>query len=89
MSTFGQGNGDALEARVKEIIVNELGVRPEKVTSGASLSEDLGADSLDRVELVMAFEEEFGFEIPDEDAENIVTVGDALGYLREKGASVT
>jgi acyl carrier protein len=71
--------------KVKEIIVNELGVEPEKVTAQASFVEDLGADSLDTVELVMAFEEEFGIEIPDEDAEKLQTVGDAIDYLKEKG----
>jgi acyl carrier protein len=71
--------------KVKEIIVNELGVEPEKVTPQASFVEDLGADSLDTVELVMAFEEEFGIEIPDEDAEKLQTVGDAINYLKEKG----
>jgi acyl carrier protein len=76
---------DSAEARVKEIIINELGVEPEKVTSEASFVEDLGADSLDTVELVMAFEEEFGIEIPDEDAEQLQTVGDAIRYLQEKG----
>jgi len=76
-----------IEERVKEIIVNELGVEPEKVTEDASFVEDLGADSLDRVELVMAFEEEFGIEIPDEDAEKLETVGEAIRYLKEhKGA---
>ena len=72
-----------IETRVKEIIVNELGVEPEKVTEDASFVEDLGADSLDTVELVMAFEEEFGIEIPDEDAEKLQTVGDAIRYLKE------
>jgi acyl carrier protein len=76
---------DNAEAKVKEIIINELGVEPEKVTMEASFVEDLGADSLDTVELVMAFEEEFGIEIPDEDAEKLQTVGDAVNYLREKG----
>ena len=71
------------EARVREIIINELGVEPEKVTNEASFVEDLGADSLDTVELVMAFEEEFGIDIPDEDAEQMRTVGDAIGYLKE------
>jgi len=75
------------EARVREIIVNELGVEPEKVTDEASFVEDLGADSLDTVELVMAFEEEFGIDIPDEDAEQMRTVGDAISYLRDKGSS--
>jgi acyl carrier protein len=76
---------DSAEARVKEIIINELGVEPEKVTTEASFVEDLGADSLDTVELVMAFEEEFGIEIPDEDAEQLQTEGDAIRYLQEKG----
>ena len=71
------------EAKVKEIIINELGVDPEKVTAEASFVEDLGADSLDTVELVMAFEEEFGVDIPDEDAEQMRTVGDAVSYLQE------
>ena len=73
------------EAKVKEIIINELGVEADKVTNEASFVEDLGADSLDTVELVMAFEEEFGIEIPDEDAEGLQTVGDAVKYLKEKG----
>ena len=71
------------EARVREIIINELGVEAEKVTDDASFVEDLGADSLDTVELVMAFEEEFGIDIPDEDAEQMRTVGDAIKYLNE------
>lgn len=70
-----------IEARVKDIIINELGVEAEKVTPDASFVEDLGADSLDTVELVMAFEEEFGIEIPDEDAEKMQTVGDAIEYI--------
>ncbi|MDX1578425.1 MAG: acyl carrier protein [Gemmatimonadota bacterium] len=70
--------------RVKEIIAQELGVEQEKVTEDASFVEDLGADSLDTVELVMAFEEEFGIEIPDEDAERMQTVGDAISYLESK-----
>ena len=72
------------DARVREIIINELGVEPEKVTDDASFVEDLGADSLDTVELVMAFEEEFGLDIPDEDAEKMRTVGDAVGYLNKQ-----
>jgi acyl carrier protein len=76
---------DNTESKVKEIIINELGVEPEKVTLEASFVEDLGADSLDTVELVMAFEEEFGLEIPDEDAEQLQTVGDAVKYLKDKG----
>ena len=70
--------------KVREIIANELGVEMEKVTDEASFVEDLGADSLDTVELVMAFEEEFGVEIPDEDAEQMQTVGDASRYLQDK-----
>jgi acyl carrier protein len=73
-----------IESRVRDIIVNELGVEPSKVTAEASFVEDLGADSLDTVELVMAFEEEFGIEIPDEDAEKMETVGDAMKYLEQK-----
>ncbi len=76
---------DSVESRVKEIIINELGVELEKVTKEASFVEDLGADSLDTVELVMAFEEEFGIDIPDEDAEQMRSVGDAVSYL-EKNA---
>jgi acyl carrier protein len=73
---------DSAETKVKEIIINELGVDPEKVTSDASFVEDLGADSLDTVELVMALEEKFSIEIPDEDAEKITTVSDAIEYLK-------
>ncbi|MDH3298551.1 MAG: acyl carrier protein [Gemmatimonadota bacterium] len=68
-------------AKVREIIADELGVELEKVSDGASFVEDLGADSLDTVELVMRFEEEFEVEIPDEDAEKMQTVGDAIRYL--------
>lgn len=75
----------ALEDKVKEIIVEQLGVNAEQVTTDASFIEDLGADSLDTVELVMAFEEEFGAEIPDEDAEKLTTVGAVVSYLKEKG----
>ncbi len=75
---------DSAEAKVKEIIINELGVDPEKVTHDASFVEDLGADSLDTVELVMAFEEEFGVDIPDEDAEKMRTVGDAINYIEHQ-----
>jgi acyl carrier protein len=74
------------ESKVREIIVNELGVEAEKVTPDASFVEDLGADSLDTVELVMAFEEEFGIDIPDEDAEKLRTVGDAIKYMNEKAS---
>ncbi|MEE9577305.1 MAG: acyl carrier protein [Gemmatimonadota bacterium] len=73
-----------IAAKVKEIIANELGVEIEKVTDEASFVDDLGADSLDTVELVMAFEEEFEIEIPDEDAEQMQTVGDAIQYLGKK-----
>jgi acyl carrier protein len=75
-----------IDARVKDIIINELGVEAEKVTPDASFVEDLGADSLDTVELVMAFEEEFGIEIPDEDAEKMQTVGDAIEYIKGQQA---
>jgi len=69
--------------RVREIIVEQLGVDVAAVTADASFTDDLGADSLDTVELVMAFEEEFGIEIPDDEAENIQTVNDAVKYLEE------
>ena len=75
---------ESIEARVREIIINELGVELEKVTDDASFVEDLGADSLDTVELVMAFEEEFGLDIPDEEAEKMRTVGDAVRYLNKQ-----
>ena len=71
----------AVAEKVKSIIVEQLGVDDEEVTPAASFTDDLGADSLDIVELVMAFEEEFGIEIPDEDAENISTVQDAINYI--------
>ena len=71
--------------KVREIVVNQLGVSPDQATDNAKFVEDLGADSLDQVELVMALEEEFGIEIPDEDAEKITTVGDAVKYIEEKG----
>jgi acyl carrier protein len=67
--------------QVRDLIVERLGVNPEQVTEDASFIEDLGADSLDTVELVMAFEEQFDVEIPDEDAEKLTTVGDAIQYL--------
>ncbi len=71
-------------AKIKDIIEKELGVEREKLTEGASFIEDLGADSLDIVELVMEFEKEFNIDIPDEDAEKLRTVGDAVGYLNSK-----
>jgi acyl carrier protein len=74
----------AVPEKITEIIVEQLGVKPEEVTPEASFVDDLGADSLDTVELVMALEEEFGVEIPDEDAEKIQTVGDAIKYIEEK-----
>ncbi|HEY4382911.1 MAG TPA: acyl carrier protein [Ktedonobacteraceae bacterium] len=73
---------DTIEARVKRIVVEQLGVKEEEVTSNVSFVEDLGADSLDSVELVMALEEEFNIEIPDEEAEKITTVSQAIDYLR-------
>jgi len=76
----------AVEEKVKSIIAEQLGVKPEEVTTEASFVDDLGADSLDTVELVMAFEEEFSIEIPDEDAEKITTVGEAVKYIDEKTA---
>ena len=75
-----------VEEKVKDIIVEELGVEREKLTSDASFMEDLGADSLDTVELVMAFEEEFGIEIPDDAAETIQTVGDAVKFIEKTSA---
>jgi len=73
--------------RVKKIVVEHLGVEPDKVTEDASFIDDLGADSLDIVELVMEFEKEFNIDIPDEDAEKLRTVGDAIGYLNQKVGS--
>ena len=75
----------ALEDKVKDIIVEQLGVNADQVNPAASFIEDLGADSLDTVELVMAFEEEFGAEIPDEDAEKLTSVGAVNEYLKSKG----
>ena len=72
----------AVEDKVKNIIVDQLGVDEEEVTADASFVDDLGADSLDTVELVMAFEEEFGLEIPDEDAEKITRVSEAVKYIQ-------
>ena len=77
----------AVHDKITEIIVEQLGVKAEEVVPEASFVDDLGADSLDTVELVMALEEEFGIEIPDEDAEKIQTVGDAIRYIEEKVGS--
>jgi len=74
---------DSVEDKVKAIIVEELGVDEAEVTANARFIDDLGADSLDTVELVMRFEEEFGIEIPDEDAEKITSVRDAISYIEE------
>ena len=71
----------SIEERVKKIVVEQLGVKEEEVTNSASFVDDLGADSLDTVELVMAFEEEFGIEIPDDDAEKITRVKEAVEYI--------
>jgi len=76
-----------VQEKIKTIIAEQLGVKPEEVTPQASFVEDLGADSLDTVELVMALEEEFGIEIPDEDAEKMSTVSDAIKYIEEKVTS--
>ncbi|HZS09619.1 MAG TPA: acyl carrier protein [Blastocatellia bacterium] len=72
---------EAIEEKVRQIIVDELGVEESEVTPNARFIDDLGADSLDTVELVMRFEEEFGIEIPDEDAEKILSVRDAISYI--------
>lgn len=73
-----------VESKVKAIIVDKLGVDESEVVAGANFTNDLGADSLDTVELIMEFEKEFDLSIPDEDAENIATVGNAIEYLQEK-----
>jgi acyl carrier protein len=78
----------AVEEKVNQIVIEQLGVEPSDVTPEASFVDDLGADSLDRVELVMAFEESFGLEIPDEDAEKIVTVQDAVEYIQRHAKSI-
>ena len=72
-----------IEQRIKDIIVEQLGVNPDQVTPEAKFIEDLGADSLDTVELVMALEEEFGLEVPDEEAEKLQSVGDVVKYIEE------
>ena len=76
-----------VEDKIKSIIAEQLGVKPEEVTPSASFVDDLGADSLDTVVLIMALEEEFNIEIPDEDAEKMKTVGDAIKYIEEKAAA--
>ncbi len=73
-----------IEAKVKDIIMNKLGVEASQITPAASFTNDLGADSLDTVELVMEFEKEFNVQVPDEDAEKLTTVGDAINYLTGK-----
>ncbi len=77
----------ATTEKVKEIIAEQLGVKKEEVTNDAKFIDDLGADSLDTVELVMALEEEFGVEIPDEDAEKMATVGEAIKYIEQKASN--
>ena len=77
----------SIEERVIDLIVEQLGVSQDQVTTEASFIDDLGADSLDTVELVMAFEEEFGVDIPDEDAEKMSTVSDAVKYLSENAGN--
>ena len=77
---------DDVSSRVKKIIVNHLGVKEDKIQDNAKFIEDLGADSLDTVELVMAFEEEFNCEIPDDSAEKIVTVKDAIDFIQKKNS---
>ena len=77
---------DDIAARVKKIVIEHLDIDADKVQENASFIDDLGADSLDTVELVMAFEEEFGIEIPDDAAESIQTVGDAVKFIAEKAA---
>ena len=74
----------AVDERVRDIIAEQLGVKKEEIKSESSFVDDLGADSLDTVEIVMALEEEFGIEIPDEDAEKMSTVGEAIKYIDEK-----
>lgn len=77
---------DNIQEKVKDIIVDRLSVTPDKVTPEAKFMDDLGADSLDTVELVMAFEEEFGLEVPDEDSEKLQTVGDVIKYIEANAA---
>ena len=77
----------SIEERVRDLVVEQLGVSEDQVNPQASFIDDLGADSLDTVELVMAFEEEFGIDIPDDDAEKMSSVGDAIKYLQENSKS--
>ncbi len=77
---------DNIESKVKEIIVEQLGVEADKVTTDAKFIEDLGADSLDTVELVMAFEDKFGIEVPDEEAEKLKSVADVVAYINKSQA---
>ena len=86
MSSIVQKGGESMAVadRVKSIIAEQLGVKPEEVTPEASFIDDLGADSLDTVELIMALEEEFSIEIPDEEAEKRTKVGDAIKYIDQK-----
>ena len=77
----------SIDERVRDLVVEQLGVSEDQVNPQASFIDDLGADSLDTVELVMAFEEEFGIDIPDEDAEKMSSVGDAIKYLEENSKS--
>lgn len=85
MSLMAKKRAPAVEAKIKEIIAEQLGLREEEINNEASFLDDLGADSLDIVELVMAMEEEFEMEIPDEDAEKIQTVQNAIDYVMNKG----
>lgn len=78
---------EEIESKVKDIIVDQLSVQPDRVTPEAKFIEDLGADSLDTVELVMAFEEEFGIEVPDEEAEKLQTVGNVIDYVNANNKS--
>ena len=84
VAAFKEGIMEVSQDKIRQIIADQLGVKKDEVTDGAKFVDDLGADSLDTVELVMALEEEFGVEIPDEEAEKLITVGDALRYIEEK-----
>jgi len=82
-------NTNEIQSQVTKVVIEQLGVKPEEVTPDASFVDDLGADSLDTVELVMALEEEFEIEIPDEDAEKIVTIKDAVKYISDHAGKET